>query len=103
MLGSEEAEEVWKNKVELDAKVAGRGSQIIPNSGVMPDIQPYKSMIDGSIINSRSTHRDHLRSHGCVEVGNETKYVTAAPPKKEVDWKPEIIKQIHHAKEQARR
>lgn len=38
---------------------------------VIPDIQPYHSMIDGSLIGSRSTHRAHLREHGCVEVGNE--------------------------------
>ena len=44
---------------------------------VIPDIAPYKSMIDGSMITSRSVHRDHLREHGCIEVGNEkmeTKY-----------------------------
>lgn len=39
---------------------------------VMPDIQPYVSMVDGSIINSRSRHREHLREHGCVEVGNDS-------------------------------
>lgn len=38
---------------------------------VMKDIEPYKSMVDGSIINSRSRHREHLRAHGCVEVGND--------------------------------
>lgn len=38
---------------------------------VIPDIQPYRSTIDGSVISSRSTHRQHLREHGCVEVGNE--------------------------------
>ena len=38
---------------------------------VMPDIQPYRSTIDGSIIGSRSKHRAHLRDHGCIEVGNE--------------------------------
>jgi hypothetical protein len=42
---------------------------------VMPDIQPYRSQIDGSIINSRSTHKAHLRANGCIEVGNETKYL----------------------------
>jgi hypothetical protein len=42
---------------------------------VMPDIQPYVSQIDGSIINSRSTHKAHLRANGCIEVGNETKYL----------------------------
>ncbi len=40
---------------------------------VMGDIQPYQSQIDGSMISSRSQHRSHLRQHGCVEVGNETK------------------------------
>lgn len=38
---------------------------------VLSDIQPYKSMIDGSMITSRSYHRDHLKAHGCIEVGNE--------------------------------
>src|ERR1700741_404986 len=38
---------------------------------VMADIQPYKSMIDGSMIESRSKHRTHLKDHGMIEVGNE--------------------------------
>ncbi len=37
----------------------------------MPDIQPYQSMADGSMITSRSKHREHLREHNCFEVGNE--------------------------------
>jgi len=39
---------------------------------VIPDIQPYKSMIDGSVITSRSVHRAHLKQHGCVEIGNDS-------------------------------
>jgi hypothetical protein len=42
---------------------------------VLPDIQPYKSMIDGREITSRSRHREHLRAHGCIEIGNETKHL----------------------------
>ena len=44
---------------------------------VMVDIQPYKSMIDGRMITSRSEHRAHLAAHGCVEIGNEdpTKHI----------------------------
>lgn len=42
---------------------------------VMPDIQPYRSQIDGSMITSRSQHRSHLRQHGCIEIGNETKHL----------------------------
>lgn len=50
---------------------------------VMPDIQPYKSQINGQIINSRSTHRAHLRQNGCIEVGDQTHYLKPkekAPP-----------------------
>lgn len=52
---------------------------------VMPDIQPYRSMIDGTIINSRSQHREHLKAHGCIEVGNDSsvmnpKVKPLAPP-----------------------
>jgi hypothetical protein len=38
---------------------------------VAADIQPYKSMITGEMITSRSQHRAHLKAHGMVEVGNE--------------------------------
>lgn len=38
---------------------------------VVPDCQPFQSMIDGSIINSRSAYRSHLKQHGCIEVGND--------------------------------
>lgn len=38
---------------------------------VMADIQPYRSMQTGEMITSRSRHREHLRQHGLVEIGNE--------------------------------
>lgn len=43
---------------------------------IMGDIQPYQSMIDGSMITSRSQHRSHLKQHGMIEIGNETKHLT---------------------------
>jgi hypothetical protein len=46
---------------------------------VMPDIQPYRSQLDGSVVSSRSRHRDLLKAHGCIEVGNETKYLKPKP------------------------
>jgi hypothetical protein len=48
---------------------------------VMPDIQPYQSMIDGSMITSRSKHREHLRDNNCIEIGNETLETKLAPVK----------------------
>ena len=40
---------------------------------ILPDIAPYQSMVTGEIISSRSKHREHLREHGCVEIGNDVK------------------------------
>ena len=48
-----------------------RMDRIICAPQVIKDIDPYVSQIDGSVITSRSQHRDHLKAHGCVEVGNE--------------------------------
>jgi hypothetical protein len=42
---------------------------------VTADIQPYRSMITGEMITSRSQHRTHLKDHGCLEIGNETKHL----------------------------
>ena len=44
---------------------------------VMGDIQPYKSMVTGEMIESRSQHREMLRRHNLVEFGNDK-----IPPKK---------------------
>ena len=46
---------------------------------IASDIQPYRSMIDGRMITSRSQHRSHLRAHGCIEVGNEKMEPPKAP------------------------
>lgn len=43
----------------------------MPAPTVIRDIEPYKSMVDGTMITSRSRHRDHLKAHGMVELGNE--------------------------------
>lgn len=47
---------------------------------VMPDIKPYQNMIDGREITSRSRHRELLRAHRCIEIGNETKYLKQRGP-----------------------
>ncbi len=60
---------------------------------VQPDIQPYKSMVDGSMITSRSQHRRHLKAHGCEEVGNDdpSKHIRHEKP---VDTRLERIKHM---------
>lgn len=49
---------------------------------VMGDISPYRSMVNGEWITSRSRHREHLREHGLSsnnEVGNDPSYLNARP------------------------
>ena len=51
---------------------------------IMSDIKPYRNMINGKIITSRSEHRTLLRDHGCVEVGNDIPAVSqSAPPSRD--------------------
>lgn len=64
-------------------------TRIICAPMVASDIKPYRSMIDGSMITSRSKHRAHLKQHGCIEVGNETKHLK--PPEKKP---PQGLKQV---------
>lgn len=62
--------------VQIDGELVEVGQDYIPelrqSHQVMGDIKPYRSMIDGSVITSRSHHREHLRMHGCIEVGNDS-------------------------------
>ena len=48
---------------------------------IQDEIKPYKSMIDGRMISSRSEHRELLRRHNCVEVGNEKMETKIVAPK----------------------
>jgi hypothetical protein len=50
---------------------------------IVRDLEPYRSMIDGRMIDGRKRHRDHLRAHGCIEIGNDTGHMArkTLPPK----------------------
>lgn len=54
----------------------GNGRQVsyseYPGVEIMPDIGPYRSMLDGSIIEGRAQHRKHLHRHNAVEIGNDS-------------------------------
>ena len=38
---------------------------------IIGDIAPYRSMATGEIIGGRRQHREHLRQHQLIEIGNE--------------------------------
>lgn len=61
-LGSPEAEQAWKEKQEMTYREAPM---------VQSDIGGYISQIDGSWIDSRSKHRNHLKQHRMIELGND--------------------------------
>lgn len=65
-------------EVPLDYSERKSGIQVIK------DIDPYKSMITGERIGSRRQHKDHLKAHGCIEVGNEKMETNIVPTKSKV-------------------
>lgn len=71
---------IWRNGKMVEKGVEAPDVGEIKRINIMPDIQPYQSMVDGTRIKSRSDHRDHLRAHGMIEVGNEKHEAKYIPP-----------------------
>ena len=46
---------------------------------IMRDIPAYRSAVTGETIDGRRAHRDHLRAHGCIEVGNDLPHAALRP------------------------
>lgn len=63
--GWHDVDEPWPQACLEHYKAAKGSLQIVK------DIDPYKSVITGEVIGGRRQHREHLKSHGCIEVGNE--------------------------------
>jgi putative FmdB family regulatory protein len=59
---------------------------------IMGDIGEYTSLMDGTRITSRSHHREHMKRHGVVELG-DAKPRSLEPEKweRKVDWKQATI------------
>ena len=85
-----------KRYVQIDGVLYERGHEPLPEGVVViPDIKPYQSMITGEMITSRSQHREHLKLHGCTEIGNETKELLK--PREYVDVNPQGRKELIRA------
>ena len=61
-VGREEAEKSWEEKQKQPTRMANM---------VQSDIEGYISQVDGSWISSRSQHRNHLKQHKMIELGND--------------------------------
>lgn len=62
------------------------------NFGVIGDIKPYLSLATGEHVGGRRQHRDMLRAHGLVEVGNEKNYRGTGKPEFRSDGLKQDIK-----------
>lgn len=90
--------------IQIDGELVEVTNDYVPDpvtALVMPDIQSYKSMIDGREITSRSRHREHLKNHGCIEIGNEIPKTIA--PRGIPDVNPEGRKELIRAQIDAMR
>lgn len=70
---------------------------------VMPDIQPYFSQVTGEMITSRSHHREMLKAHRLVEIGNETKHLQPKPVTPPPGRKQMVIEVANAVKDRIRR
>lgn len=59
------------HKPRIRCACGKQASQVLGFAHVIPDIEPYRSCVTGERIRSRTHHKQHLREHGLVELGNE--------------------------------
>ena len=64
---------------------------------VIPDIEPYRSVVTGERIRGRAHHRQHLREHGLIERGTDP--IRARKPRP----MPPVVEDIKRAIEETRR
>jgi hypothetical protein len=79
----ERTEDVYRTVANIDHDLPHCHGQAMTRMVCAPyvvaDIQPYRSTITGEPIASRSAHREHLKQHRCIEVGNEMPKPFKAP------------------------
>lgn len=61
---------------------------------IIGDIDPYQSMVTGETIGGRRQHREHLRQHGMVEIGNEHDKLKQFESKPSVNWREALSEQL---------
>jgi hypothetical protein len=61
---------------------------------VQGDLSPYRSMVTGEMVSSRSRHREILRQHQLIEVGNETQYLKSKPVTTPRGLKETLIREV---------
>lgn len=89
-------EDVFRSLSEYDnlpLHCGVRMTRAVCAPSVIADIQPYRSMATGEYVEGRRQHRDHLKRHGLIEVGNEKLENKARP--QAPDLKSDIARAVH--------
>ena len=79
--------------VQINGRLYERGQEPVASGPmVMDDIAPYRSQATGEWITSRSQHREHLKAHNCVEIGDQTHHLQVRRPDFESAERKELIR-----------
>lgn len=82
-----------RHYVQIDGVLYERGQEPVSEAPmVIGDIAPYRSQVTGEMITSRSQHREHLKAHDCVEIGDQMHHLKAKPPTFESPQRKELIR-----------
>lgn len=100
------AEDAYRSVAERDSEPpqhCGRAmGRVLVSTHATPDIEPYRSTVDGSLIQGRRQHRDHLKRHNKVEMGNDTTWQKPRPMRGDFDVKPALIAAVKECFARAR-
>jgi hypothetical protein len=69
----------YENDTLVYLRPGAANQEVATGPQIIGDLKPYRSMIDGSIIVGRKRHRDHLKAHNCVEIGNDVSHMKREP------------------------
>lgn len=87
---------VKEHKPRIECECGRMATQVLGFAHVIADIEPYRSMVTGERIRGRAHHKQHLREHGLIEVGNER--LPAREPKPLPPVAPDIKRAIEELK-----
>ena len=82
-----------KRYVQINGQLYERGHEPVAEGPmVIEDIKPYQSQVTGEMITSRSQHREHLKQHDCVEIGDQIQHLKMNRPTFESAQRKELIR-----------
>ena len=82
-----------RSYVQINGQLYERGHEPVSEGPmVIDDISPYRSQATGEMITSRSRHREHLRQHNCVEIGDQVHHLQVKRPDFESPQRKELIR-----------